>query len=102
MKDESISLDEKPIQFKKKEGVTHIVLEGTLTYRPKCGVVNESPDAIVKFGTKTSTIKLTHINFQLVLLKLRKQKFYCKHCTSYFLAQTDVVDLHCFISNKIN
>lgn len=52
----------------------------------KCGIVNHSHADIVKNGTKTSTIKLGQYNFKLVGLKLKKQRFLCKHCGEYATA----------------
>ncbi len=83
----------------------HLVLYAKLTYCPEayinCGIVNHSTDDIVKNGTKLSTIKLTHINFKPVLLKLKKQRFFCKHYQTTFIAQTKLVDRNCSISNLI-
>ncbi|PTK88557.1 hypothetical protein BUZ03_13160 [Staphylococcus gallinarum] len=33
-------------------------------------------------------------------LILAKQRFYCKHCESYFTAETNLVDAFCNISNN--
>ena len=33
-------------------------------------------------------------------LELQKQRFYCKSCDSHFTAKSNIVDAHCFISNK--
>ena len=105
LKDKNIHLAEEPVTMDKIEGVNHFVVDGTLTYTPsccaKCGVVNESHGDIIKHGRKTSTIKLTHVNFQPVLLKLRKQRFLCKHCGATFTAETKLVDRHCYIANSI-
>ncbi|BAM46778.1 hypothetical protein AXY_06460 [Amphibacillus xylanus NBRC 15112] len=56
---------------------------------------------MIKHGTKTSTIKLGYIIFQPVLLRLKKQRFYCKVCDQMFTASTSLVDKHCYISNLI-
>lgn len=105
LKDKNIHLAEEPVTMEKIEGVNHFVVDGTLTYTPsccaKCGVVNESHGDIIKHGRKTSTIKLTHVNFQPVLLKLKKQRFLCKHCGATFTAETKLVDRHCYIANSI-
>lgn len=82
------------------------VIFGLLTYTPvgciNCGIVNHSHADIVKNRTKTSTIKPGQFNFKpVVLFKLKKQRFMCKHCQSTFSAQTSLVDRHCFISNPL-
>ena len=90
---------------KKIKGVKHLIYYGKLTYTPSacenCGVIHQSSADIVKNGTKESTIKLTQINFKPVLLKLKKQRFYCKHCQSTFTAKSSLVNENCYISNII-
>ena len=70
IKDTNISFEKRLTEEKIKEQ-NHLVYYGKLTYKPKgcvkCGIVNQSTDDIVKNGTKTSTIKLTNINFKPVL-----------------------------------
>lgn len=105
IEDPNINLEETPVVFEKIKQVNNIVVQGKLSYTPrccqKCGVLNESRQDIIKNGTKRSTIKLTHINFQPVLLRLKKQRFLCKHCEQTFVAETKLVERHCFISNII-
>ena len=104
IKDKNIKLDDKITEEETDKGRC-TVFYGTLTYTPKgcmkCGVVNHSHADIVKNGTKTSTIKLGQYNFKLVVLKLKKQRFLCKHCGKTFSAETSLVDRHCFISNPL-
>ncbi|MGP6147744.1 ISL3 family transposase, partial [Jeotgalibaca sp. A122] len=93
------------MEFKTIKQINHIIIQGKLTYTPRCctncGVINHSHHDIIKNGTKLSTIKLTHINFQPLLLRLKKQRFLCKHCGQTFIAETRLVERHCFISNII-
>src|SRR5699024_2321781 len=104
IKDKNIKLDDKITEEETDKGRC-TDFYGTLTYTPKgcmkCGVVNHSHADIVKNGTKTSTIKLDQYNFKLVVLKLKKQRFLCKHCGKTFSAETSLVDRHCFISNPL-
>ncbi|GEN58035.1 hypothetical protein GCM10012290_25630 [Halolactibacillus alkaliphilus] len=76
-------------------------LEGTLTYTPthcdRCRVENEDY-TIIKNGTKTSTIVIPAGITKKTYLKLRKQRFYCKHCQTTFVAKTSLVNEGCFIS----
>lgn len=91
IKDKNIHFEEQ-VTEERINDQNHLVLYGKLTYTPKacekCGTVNRSSADIVKNGTKLSTLKLTHINFKPVLLKLKKQRFLCKHCRSTFVART--------------
>lgn len=101
LKDKNVHLVEEPIAVEKIKGVNHFVVHGILTYIPSCCAVNTSHGDIIKHGRKTSTIKLTHVNFQPVLLQLKKQSFLCKHCEATFTAKTKLVERHCYITNTI-
>ena len=37
---------------------------------------------------------------EMRLFRTSKQRFYCKSCDSHFTAKSNIVDAHCFISNK--
>ncbi len=104
IKDENIQIENKTTEENHNNSKS-IIFYGTLTYTPSgctnCGVINESHADIVKNGTKMSIIKLGQFNFKPVLLKLKKQRFLCKHCRSTFSAQTSLVDRNCFISNPL-
>lgn len=101
IKDENIVFDE---VFCSEEVVNNIkakFFHGTLTYVPEacycCGHVFDSD--IIKHGYKTSVIKMLTISGFHAFLKLRKQRYFCKHCNSTFTLKTSVVDKNCFISN---
>ena len=104
IKDPNIYLDKK-IGEKKIKGTKHLIYYGKLTYTPSacenCGVIHQTSADVVKNGTKESTIKLAQINFQPILLKLKKQRFYCKNCQSTFTAKSSLVNKNCYISNSI-
>lgn len=104
IKDPNISLEDK-VETQLIKEVNCKVIFGTLTYQPtgcqNCGVVNPSSDDVIKYGSKTSRIKLTTIGLQPVLLMLKKQRFQCKHCETTFIATTSLVDKSCSISNII-
>lgn len=74
-----------------------------VTYTPdccvNCGVLNTNY-TIVKNGFKSSRITIPKISEMNAFLILKKQRFYCKHCCSYFTAQTNIVDVDCHISNN--
>lgn len=105
IKDPNIILTNPSVELETIKQVKNIVITGNLTYTPRCckncGVVNDSHKDIIKNGTKVSSIKLTHINFQPVILRLKKQRFLCKHCDQTFIAESKLIERHCFISNII-
>ena len=92
------------VSYDDVRGVESMIISGSLTYSapdhcPVCGTVNEHND-IIKHGTKTSLITLPKVSGYPAYLKLKKQRFFCKHCHSTFTAKTDIVDPNCFISKN--
>lgn len=86
------------------KGIHYIIYKGLLSYKPKtchqCGTMNHE-QSIIKHGTKLSTVKLGNILFKPALLRLKKQRYLCKVCDRTFIAETSIVNKHCFISNPI-
>ena len=84
-----------------RKGHTCRYAEGTLTYVPtqceNCVIENEHY-TVIKNGTKISTIVLPNDGVKKTYLKLKKQRFQCRHCQSTFIAKTPLVDEGCFIS----
>lgn len=81
-----------------------IFITATLTYTlhacPHCEC--ESPQCmIVKNGTRAARITLPHLSGTPAFLMLNKQRFFCKACRHSFTAQTDIVERHCHISNRV-
>lgn len=89
----------------KYQDVNYIVVEGVLTYKPKaciqCGVKNTGSHDLIKHGFKPTIIRLPNSVSNPILLKLKKQRFYCKHCAQTFIAETPLVQKYCCISNSI-
>ena len=86
------------------KGIEYTVLRGKLSYRPaccpKCGIVNENYD-IIRNGSQTVKILFNRVNTNPLILMVKKQRFFCKHCESTFMAKTPIVDKGCFISNDV-
>ena len=104
-----LNLKDKNIKFHDdfySEGIVNDVMckffHGTLTYTPNacyhCGHVFDNN--IIKYGFKTSTIKIPKVSGFYAYLKLKKQRYFCKHCNSTFTLKTNVVDKNCYISNN--
>lgn len=87
-----------------KKGIKYTILSGTLSYTPDycpvCGHRNTNYQ-IIKNGSKVSNIKLLPLNGLPTFLKLKKQRFLCKECNHTFIAETNIVRKHCFLSNFI-
>ena len=102
IKDKNITFDENFCAEELIKGVQSKVFYGQLTYQPKacyaCGHVFD--DQIIKHGFKTSLIKMPSISGFHTYLKLRKQRYFCKHCHSTFTLKTSVVAKNCCISNN--
>lgn len=105
LKDENIIFDTENVveekKFKNRLSLFyHAKLETNPQYCPACGCVKEDHN-IVKNGTKKSRITLTKVSGLPAYLVLRKQRYYCKECTCYFTAKSDIVGENCFISKRV-
>lgn len=106
IKDKNIIFYENCLKEIKIKNKTVKVFHAKLTYIPdvcpNCGCLYESnPDTIIKYGFKKNcNIKMDKISNYSVILCLDKQRFFCKHCKSTFVATTDLVDFHKQISNN--
>lgn len=66
---------------------------------PKCGCLNKKYD-IIKNGSKTVSVRLPRISNRKVLLRLKKQRYLCKHCLITFSAETPCIDFNRSISKN--
>lgn len=102
LKDENIKFDD---NFYSEETIDHVeskIFHGILSYTPdacyNCGHVMDNN--IIKYGFKISTIKIPKVSGFNAYLKLKKQRYYCKHCNSTFTLKTNIVNKNCYISNN--
>ena len=105
IKDQNIFINTNNIEERKIKNKNYKIIEGILTYKPKCcpicGVVNESSNDIIKWGfRKNCKIKIPKISNCYSLLILHKQRFFCKHCNNTFIAETNLIDINKNISNN--
>ena len=63
-----------------------------------CSTKNEN-FSIVKMVRKPQRLLYLKL-WKCRLFRTSKQRFYCKSCDSHFTAKSNIVDAHCFISNK--
>lgn len=86
------------------KGIEYTVLRGKFSYRPdscpKCGIFNENYD-IIRNGSQSVKILFNRVNTNPLILMVKKQRFFCKHCESTFMAKTPIVDKGYFISNDV-
>ena len=104
IEDENIYFYDDCLEIKEIKGIKTKIFHGYLTYTPeycpRCGVVNEGFEDIIKWNFKRNyKIKVTKVANHNTILLLDKQRFYCKHCNRAFTASTNVVDFHKQISN---
>lgn len=89
----------------KRNGVDCKQIDGVLTYTPTkcecCGCKNENRE-VIKHGTKVCHILFGDINYHQTILRLKKQRFYCRNCNATFMAKTTLVEKNCQISNIKN
>ena len=105
IKGQNIFINTNNIEERKIKNKNYKIIEGILTYKPKCcpicGVVNESSNDIIKWGfRKNCKIKIPKISNCYSLLILHKQRFFCKHCNNTFIAETNLIDRNKNISNN--
>ena len=102
LKEENLIFKENFYHEQKIKDITHKVFEAYLSYKPthctKCGVLFD--DKFEKHGFITSNIKIPDISGFKSILKLRKQRYLCKHCNKAFTLSTNIVNYGCFISNN--
>ena len=104
---EMLGLNDKNIniyhyQEEKSKNITHKVFYATLSYKPthcyKCGCVFD--DLFEKHGFISSDIKILKNAGYNSILRLKKQRYLCKHCNKAFTLKSSIVDYGCFISKS--
>jgi len=105
IEDSNIYFPDNCLEVKKIKGIETKVFYGILTYIPthcdKCGCINEGHDDIIKWGFKHNCkIKLPKLSGYNTILKLTKQRYYCKNCNDTFIATTTLIDKYKIISKN--
>ena len=100
IKDKNISFDYFHFDEKTIKGTKTKIFYVTLSYDthecPHCHTKR-----IIKYGFKTTSIKMMKISGFNCILKLKKQRFLCNKCKTTFLAETPLVSKNCSISNIV-
>ena len=100
LKDNNIKFYKNCYHKEKIKGIYHKVFEGVLSYEPscceKCGVLFDQN--IEKHGFITSNIKIPDVAGFKTILRLKKQRYLCKHCGKTFTLRDKVTEYGCFIS----
>lgn len=100
IKDKNITFTENGISMENFKGVYSKIIHAKLSYSPdQCPHCHGKE--IIKWGSKTSNIRLLKILEYNSILRLQKQRFRCKECGKTFSAETDIVDKNCCISNDV-
>ena len=102
LKDNNIKFYENCYHKEKIKGIYHKIFEGVLTYQPicceKCGVLFDNN--FEKHGFITSNIKIPDVVGFKTILRLKKQRYLCKHCGKAFTLRDNVTEYGCFISKN--
>ena len=102
LKDNNIKFYENCYHKEKIKGIYHKVFEGVLTYQPicceKCGVLFDNN--FEKHGFISSDIKIPDVAGFKTILRLKKQRYLCKHCVKAFTLRDNVTEYGCFISKN--
>jgi len=84
------------------KGLRYKIFHATLSYKPsacyRCATIFD--ENIIKHGFKTSNIKLPFVVGTPTILRLKKQRYICRHCNSTFTLTTPEVSRNCFISRN--
>ena len=101
-KDKNFNFHENCYYKEKIKGITTKIFDGILSYTPdychKCGCINNNK--IEKHGFIISDIKIPNVSGYKTILRLKKQRFLCKHCNKTFTLKDKVTNYGCFISNN--
>ena len=100
IKDKNISFEYFHFDEKIIKGIKTKIFYATLSYDshecPHCHAKR-----VIKYGFKTTSIKMMKISGFNCILKLKKQRFLCNKCKTTFLAKTPLVSKNCSISNIV-
>ena len=81
--------------YKNIKGIRYMIINAQITYIPKvctkCGCINEKY-SVVKNGNKTVKVLINRAGNNPIILRVKKQRFYCKHCESTFVAKTSLTE----------
>ena len=97
IEDENIYFYDNEVKVMEKKGKKIKYIHAYLTYTPKdcpkCRCINEGFDDIIKWNFKRNcNVKLPKVSGYNFMLLLDKQRFYCKHCSKTFTANTTLVN----------
>ena len=97
LKDPHLHFSEDCVSSQSIRGVDFLVFSRSLSYDPPsscplCGSSNPG-SAIIKHGTKSSLITLPSVSRRPAYLRLKKQRFLCKHCGHTFTASTSIISV---------
>lgn len=102
LKDPNIVFDQNCYTEEIIKGITYKVFHATLSYKPvacsNCATLFDHD--IIKHGFKNTCIKLPTVVGNPTLLRLKKQRYLCRHCNSTFTLFTPDVAKNCFISRN--
>lgn len=102
LKDDNVFFDDNWLTEAVFKDVLAKIVHAKLTYEPNacyhCGAVFDQE--IIKYGFKTSLIKMPENSGFNTYLSLKKQRYYCRHCNSTFTLKTPIVAKNCFISTN--
>ena len=100
IKDKNINILENSLTFENIKGINTKIIHAKLTYSPdKCP--HCQAQKIIKWGIKTTNIKIFKIAEYNSILRLQKQRFKCKSRGKTFTAETDFIEKNCSVSNDI-
>jgi len=104
IKDPNINFSQEISNDSKRKGLRCMVIKATLTYQPECctscGTLFD--EKVVKNGFLNTKIQFGKSPEAIPMwIDLKKQRFLCRHCNSSFLAESEIVNKYCALSNHL-
>lgn len=99
LKDPNIDFSNCDCFYETIKGIETMIITAILKNKPSvcphCGGTH-----INIHNYETSNIKIPAISGFNAILRLKKQRYICKHCNKTFVAKTSIIKRNCFISNN--
>ncbi len=107
----SLNIKEKFLHFNENcvnkvsiRGIETLIYSATLSPPtpsscPLCGCINDN-FSIQRYGFKLVSIKIPSISNYNAILKVHRQRYFCKYCNQTFSAQCNLIEPNCSISKN--
>ncbi|EZP95828.1 TPA: ISL3 family transposase [Enterococcus faecium] len=99
--DLTVTFEKNCLTKEKYKGASCMIYRGKLSYAPRSCTHCTEKNTMIRWGKTTVRLLVHDVSEYKTYLDLEKQRFRCKHCGKTVVADTSVVDKHCFIRRKV-